>query len=226
MDEIVAEVLTNPIVGAAGTALAGTGIALWLAAAWWAYRDAGRRTESTFAAYLASAWIVVSTPLLLPMSLLIYRAARPQVAASDVRTTALARALAATHAAGPACTGCGVAVDPAWLRCPDCATWLAAPCGACGAWSDPTFDLCPWCGGDLRATPTRAEVPAEVAAEVAAAVADTAPDTVPGVAGHGTAAANGVSAAAVSALSPQRRAISSARPLSYAASRDISSASS
>jgi hypothetical protein len=218
MDEIVAEILANPLVGAAGTALAGTAIALWLAAAWWAYRDAGRRTESSFAAYLASAWIVASTPLLLPMSLLIYRAARPQVAASEVRATALARALAATHAAGPACTGCGVAVDPAWLRCPDCATWLAAPCGACGAWSDPTFDLCPWCGGDLRDAPTPTEV--------AAAVADATPDTAPGIAGHGTAAANGVSAAAVSALSPQRRAISSARPLSYAASRDTWSASS
>lgn len=67
----MAEILVNPIAATAETAIAGAAIALWLAAAWWAYLDAARRTESTLAAFIAAGWIVLSTPLLLPMSLVI-----------------------------------------------------------------------------------------------------------------------------------------------------------
>ncbi len=215
MDTFLDELITSPAVSAAGTALAATGVALWVAAAWWAYRDAGRRTESTLAAYLASAWIVLATPLFLPMALIVYRVARPQVAAAEQRTSALARALSATATFAPTCTGCGAGVDAAWLRCPDCATWLAAPCAACARWSDRAFDLCPWCGADQQG---RLEVAA------AATLPEVTVPTMTDRAEHGTAAADGVPAAA--GLPVLQRAISSARPLAYAASRDASSASS
>jgi hypothetical protein len=229
MDEIISDFFASPVVGAAGTALAGIVVALWLAAAWWAYRDAGRRTESTLAGYLASFWIVVATPLFLPFALVIYRVARPQVSAAEQRASALARELSATHAADPSCPACAASVDAAWLRCPDCATWLAAPCTACGRWSDPTFDLCPWCGAEPQRgspEPQRAPDPQRApepqwAPVPAAAAAAAAPAGFPA---HGMAAADALSAAAMLS-GRQRRAISSARPLSYAASRDISSAS-
>jgi len=81
MPDLLAETLNDPAVGAVGTAVVLAGIALWLAAAWWAYADAARRTESSLAGFVAAGWIILSTPLLLPLSLAAYAFARPQVAA-------------------------------------------------------------------------------------------------------------------------------------------------
>ena len=152
MTDLIAETLANPIIGAAGTALAMAGVALWLAGAWWAYADASRRTESSLAGYVAAGWILLSTPLLLPLSLAAYAFARPQVSAADQRTKALAHELGTT-AVPDACATCSAPVDASWVRCPACTSWLAAPCGHCGSWSDRTLEICPWCGGDTREEP-------------------------------------------------------------------------
>ena len=156
MEEIFTDILNDPAVAAIGMALGLAAVALWLVAAWWAYNDAAHRTESSIAAFLAAGWVVLSTPLMLPLSLLIYGFARPQLTAADHRATHLVRELVSNAPPAPACTGCGAAVDDSWLRCPTCATWLATPCSACGSWSDPVLEICPWCGSDDR---SEAEVP-------------------------------------------------------------------
>jgi hypothetical protein len=153
MEELIAETLANPIVGATGTALVLAGVALWLAGAWWAYADASRRTESSLAGYVAAGWILLSTPLLLPLALATYAFARPQVPAAEQRTKALAKELGSTIAPDT-CAACAAPVDAAWLRCPACTSWLASPCAECGSWSDRTLEICPWCGGDTRERPT------------------------------------------------------------------------
>ena len=66
MNDILGQILSNPLVGAIGLALAIGAIALWLATAWWAYGDALRRTESSVAAFGAAGWIILSTPVFLP----------------------------------------------------------------------------------------------------------------------------------------------------------------
>jgi hypothetical protein len=221
--DILAQTLSNPIVGTIGLVLGIGAVALWLAAAWWAYGDAGRRTESSLAAFGAAGWIVLSTPVLLPLSLAIYRTIRPQVAAADARSESLAIALSQAGV-GPACPGCAASIQAAWLRCPGCATWLAAPCSACGAWSDPAFEICPHCGADGHGEPVIAAPP------------------VPGAVGTNPVAwaspvafwpgremtAAGVSPAAVdmAGTDGQRgvRFASSSRPRSYATSRDSLSA--
>ena len=156
--------LSDPTVAAIGGALGAALVALWIAAAWWAYTDAARRTESTLAALIAASWVIVSTPLLVPFSLAVYSLARPQQNAADARTGHLAGALVdeiEASAAG-ACQACGLEVEPGWLRCPRCATWLALPCTGCGTWSEPTLDVCPFCGSEDRDEP--AVVPLEPAA--------------------------------------------------------------
>ena len=145
MTDLLAQTLANPAVGAVGTAILLAVLALWIAAAWWAYADAARRTESSLAGYVAAAWIILSTPLLLPLSLAAYTFARPQVAAADRRTRSLAAELSMTPMQ-PTCAVCAEPVDGDWLRCPSCTTWLASPCAHCGSWSDGTLELCPWCG--------------------------------------------------------------------------------
>jgi hypothetical protein len=166
MSDLLAATLDDPAFGAIGTAVVLAGVALWLAAAWWAYADASRRTESSLAGFVAAGWIILSTPLLLPLSLAAYAFARPQVAAADQRTRALALELAMTPAR-PSCPTCAASIDETWLRCPTCATWLATPCAHCGAWSDATLDICPMCGNDTRERPS-VQVPAHAGAATAA----------------------------------------------------------
>ena len=152
MTDLLAETLANPAIGTIGSALALAAVALWLAAAWWAYTDAARRTESSLAGFIAAGWIILSTPLLLPLSLAAYAFARPQVPAADQRTRSLAAALASMPAQ-PTCAVCAAPIDATWRRCPTCTTWLSSPCGHCGRWSDGQLEICPWCGAEAREAP-------------------------------------------------------------------------
>ncbi|HYK96187.1 MAG TPA: zinc ribbon domain-containing protein, partial [Candidatus Dormibacteraeota bacterium] len=174
MANILAQVLANPIVSTTGLALGIGLVALWLAAAWWTYGDAAHRTESSFVALAAAAWIVISTPVLLPLSLAIYRYVRPGVSAADQRSERLAVALAESSV-GPGCPACSRSIQPGWRRCPTCTTWLAAPCAACGEWSDPSFDICPHCGEEARNEPSVTLVTAGAASGIAGVPAWSAP---------------------------------------------------
>jgi len=215
MNDVQNEILDNPTLHLVGTAILLAVVALWLAAAWWAYQDASRRLESSLAGFAAAAWIILSTPLLLPLSLGIYGHEALRSTASDDRTKSLMARLIATAADRPTCPGCAAAVDPDWLRCPYCATWFALECESCGEWSAASLDICPFCGAD------RESVPAGWIA------ADSGPEPSSHIAGHGKAAASKPAAARKSAGAPrlQRgRMASSWRPSSYEASRERSSA--
>ena len=165
MSNLIDDALANPLVGAAATSLAVAGVALWIAAAWWSWRDASRRTESMTVAFLAAAWIIVSTPMLLPLSLAVYVVARPSITAAEDRTQSLIAALSATNAAGTTCPWCDTRIDAAWVRCPTCATWLLAPCTACGEWSPADLDICPYCAHEGHAAPAVEDVPAGIPSE-------------------------------------------------------------
>lgn len=230
--DVFADFFANPLVSTGLTLMGVAVIALWLAAAWWAYQDAARRSESTLAAFLAAAWVIVSTPLMLPVALAIYGFARPQLTAADHRARSLVRELGAV-ADGPACPSCQTPIESSWLRCPACAVWLAAPCHSCGVWSARDLEACPYCGSEEHAAPVvepepvpeRAIVPGVAVGFGMPVSAASAVELVrSGVAGHGKAAA-GASLAAAVALRDQR-VDSSARPFSYARSRDASSTSS
>ena len=155
MIDIITKALDNPIIPAIGLALASTAVALWVAAAWWAYRDAAWRTGSSILGMVAAGWIVLSSPLLLPLALGVYVLARPQQTAAQGRSRRLvAELVAQLDATAPGtCPGCDAAIDPSWLRCPACSTWLAQPCGHCGGWSARDLAICPWCGSEERDAP-------------------------------------------------------------------------
>lgn len=202
MSDVLSQALANPLLETIAASLLVAAIALWLAAAWWAYADAGRRSGSHLSGLLAAGWIVLSTPLFMVLALATYRLVRAQQTVSDRRAEALVRELSISDShASAACAGCGNAVDGHWLRCPMCATWLASACAHCGAWSAEGLEACPFCGSE--------------APKLTSFVA----------AGHGNAAASGTLAAADGSAPQGRRIISSLRPSSYAASRETSSAS-
>jgi len=154
MTDIIDQALDNPIFPAIGLALAATAGALWVAGAWWTYRDATWRTGSWFLGMLACGWVVLSTPLLLPLSLGVYALARPQHTAAQGRSSRLvAELVAQLEGDGGACPTCMSSIETDWLRCPACATWLAEPCAHCGGWSEKSLEICPWCGAAERAEP-------------------------------------------------------------------------
>lgn len=159
MSDLFASLLDNPIVSTAGSALLIALVALWLAASWWAYRDAARRTESSLAGFLAAGWIVISTPLLLPLALAIYAFARPSTTAAEHRAQALVAALSFNTVADSSCAECGAAAEPGWRRCPQCATWLAAACPGCSEWAPVGLELCPFCGRDSADVLDPADLP-------------------------------------------------------------------
>ena len=237
MPDEVGAFLASPAARTIGLVIGVAVVAVWLAAAWWAYENAVQRTGHGAAGFLAAGWVIVSTPLLLPLALAVYAFARPGASASDRRITALAAELAAATVAGPVCPACRAAVDPTWLRCPGCATWLAAPCAACGEWSPAGLEICPYCAADAWTRPAAVEVrPAATA--LGRGRWSRQPERHAGravrrriarcalVAGHEEAAAGAVPAAAGSPRVQRDRVISSARPRSYATSRESSSASS
>jgi hypothetical protein len=153
MGDLLARLAADPAVSTILTAFVAAAIALWLLAAMWVHGDAERRTESELIGLAAAAWILLSTPLLLPLSLLAYVLVRPGEAASERRVRELTAAFVVDSLVTAACPRCGEVIDGAWRRCPTCATWLATPCADCGRWSDAELAACPWCGGADRARP-------------------------------------------------------------------------
>jgi hypothetical protein len=138
-------VLSSPIFTGLLMATGVTLAVLWLAGTWWAYLDISRRTSSELARFGAMGLVIVSTPLLLPFSLVVYRLVRPQTTIAERRAVELATGLGPAFAGRERCAVCRDVVDPEWRRCPSCATWLASSCESCGQWSEIAFDLCPWC---------------------------------------------------------------------------------
>ena len=53
-------------------------VILWLAAAYWAFRDMQLRSENPILPYVAAAIIVVFTPVLFVFGIIVYRIVRPQ----------------------------------------------------------------------------------------------------------------------------------------------------
>lgn len=232
MSDYFDSLLADPAVSTIGLAVGIAVIAIWLAAAWWAHADAARRTERDAAGYLAAGWILLSTPLLMPLALAIYALARPGLTASEQRGNVLAMELLATTGQGPACPGCRGPVDSRWLRCPRCTTWLAALCGACGAWSERGLEICPFCAAEvwdapqtIEATPALRPLGRGVQPRPRRAGRAARPHRArPLVRGHEAAAAGVLPTAADSARVQRERFISSTRPRSYSASRESLSA--
>lgn len=153
MGDLISRFIADPAVTTVITATIAAIIALWLLAALWVHSDAGRRTGSELVAMASSGWILLSTPLLLPLSLAAYAFVRPGEPVGERRVRQLTAAFVADSLVADSCSQCGRVVDDSWRRCPDCATWLAAPCAACGQWSGLELAACPWCGEAERDRP-------------------------------------------------------------------------
>src|SRR4051795_6530162 len=97
----------NPIVEFALQSIVVYICILWLAAAYWAFRDMQLRSENPILPYLAASFIIVFTPVLFPLAVFVYRIIRPQEKIGEVYERNLAEeALLAEVEAVPHCPQC------------------------------------------------------------------------------------------------------------------------
>jgi RNA polymerase subunit RPABC4/transcription elongation factor Spt4 len=124
---------------------------VWLAAAYWAFRDMHDRTENPVLPYLASALILVATPFFFVLGVVVYRVIRPAERLGDVYERNLAEeALLAEVETIRTCRGCDRRVGDEWIICPWCRTRLNRVCPNCERLVGLDWTLCAWCGNDFE----------------------------------------------------------------------------
>jgi RNA polymerase subunit RPABC4/transcription elongation factor Spt4 len=153
-DEIgktIAGIFDNPIVRTGIQAIAIYFVILWLAAAYWAFRDMQLRTENPILPYLAAAFIIVFTPIFFPLAVFVYRIVRPQEKIGEVYERNLAEeALLAEVEGIRSCPTCARRIDDEWIICPTCRTRLNRVCPNCSRLVGLDWSLCAWCGKDFE----------------------------------------------------------------------------
>ena len=131
-------------------------VLIWLASAYWAYRDMRLRSASAFTPYVAAAAIIVFTPIFFLFGLLIYRIVRPKETIAEVNERMLAEeAMLAEVASHAHCANCSRPVHEDWIICPTCRNRLRRVCPNCERLIELDWTLCAWCGKDFE----RAEAP-------------------------------------------------------------------
>jgi RNA polymerase subunit RPABC4/transcription elongation factor Spt4 len=158
-------------------------IIIWLAAAFWAFRDLQLRTANPILPYLAAAFVIGFTPILFLFAVVVYKIIRPQERLGEAYERGLAEeALLAEIAAIEHCATCGRKVHEEWILCPTCRTRLKRVCRNCNRLVGFEWSLCAWCGRDFDRPvgaigPVR--TPAPRAEDVPALRAEDAPAPAP-----------------------------------------------
>jgi RNA polymerase subunit RPABC4/transcription elongation factor Spt4 len=149
--DTIGDFFANPVVTFAMQAIAIYVVILWLAAAYWAFRDMQLRSENPVLPYLAAALIVLFTPVLFLFGVIVYRIIRPQEKIGDVYERNLAEeALLAEVESIKTCPACHRRINEEWIICPSCRTRLNRVCANCGRLVGLDWSLCAWCGKDFE----------------------------------------------------------------------------
>jgi RNA polymerase subunit RPABC4/transcription elongation factor Spt4 len=137
---------------------------IWLAAAYWAYRDLRIRTTNPLLPYGAAAAIILFTPIFFPLAVILYRIVRPPETVSEASERALAEeAMLVEVEKQHHCAACKRPVEADWLICPHCRTRLRRICSSCGRLVETDWSLCAYCGKDFE-RPDYSRTPARIPA--------------------------------------------------------------
>ena len=124
---------------------------VWLAAAFWAFRDMHERSENPVLPYAAAGLIILCTPFLFVLGVVVYRVIRPSERLGEVYERNLAEeALLAEVEAIRTCRNCDRRVDAEWVICPWCRTRLNRVCPNCERLVGLDWTICAWCGKDFE----------------------------------------------------------------------------
>jgi len=145
----------NPVVQLAIQAFVVYLVVLWLAGAYWAFRDMQQRSENPILPYVAASFVILFTPIFFPLAIFIYKIVRPHEKIGETYERNLAEeALLAEVEAIKSCPTCARRVHEEWIICPTCRTRLNRVCPNCSRLVGLDWSLCAWCGKDFeRAAP-------------------------------------------------------------------------
>jgi RNA polymerase subunit RPABC4/transcription elongation factor Spt4 len=138
-------------------------VILWLASAYWAFRDMQQRSDNVLLPYLVAAGIILFTPVFFIFAVWIYKIIRPHEKIGEVWERNLAEeALLNEVETIHHCPGCERRIDDEWIICPFCRTRLNRVCPNCSRLVGMDWSLCAWCGKDFerRQVPVAASVEA------------------------------------------------------------------
>jgi RNA polymerase subunit RPABC4/transcription elongation factor Spt4 len=126
-------------------------IILWLAGAYWAFRDMQQRNENPILPYVAASFIILFTPIFFPLAIFVYKIIRPHEKIGETYERNLAEeALLAEVEAIKSCPTCARRVNEEWIICPTCRTRLNRVCPNCSRLVGLDWSLCAWCGKDFE----------------------------------------------------------------------------
>jgi Double zinc ribbon len=122
-------------------------VVLWLATAYWTFKDARRRIEDPLLVALASL-VGLVPPFLGPI---IYLFFRPPEYLQDVRERELEIKAMEERLAqlDQRCPVCRARVEASFLVCPVCTTRLKQACPACGQPLESLWQVCPYCAAPI-----------------------------------------------------------------------------
>ena len=153
--DAVAGFFGNPIVQLAIQAFVVYLIVLWLAGAYWAFRDMQQRSENPILPYVAASFIILFTPIFFPLAIFVYKIIRPHEKIGEVYERNLAEeALLAEVESIKTCPTCARRVHEEWIICPTCRTRLNRVCPNCSRLVGLDWSLCAWCGKDFERAAT------------------------------------------------------------------------
>jgi hypothetical protein len=122
-------------------------VVLWIALAFWTFKDARRRIADPILIAVA-----VATALIFgPFGCIIYLILRPPEYLDDVRERELEiRAMERRLGHDQRCPYCRSEIEPSFLSCPICMNKLKVACRRCKSPLDPDWRLCPYCETEVR----------------------------------------------------------------------------
>jgi RNA polymerase subunit RPABC4/transcription elongation factor Spt4 len=133
-------------------------VVLWLASAYWVFRDMQQRTENAILPYLAASLVIVFLPVF-PLAVFVYKIVRPHEKIGEVYERNLAEeALLAEVESIKSCPTCARRVNDEWIICPTCRTRLNRVCPNCSRLVGLDWSLCAWCGKDFERRPVAANL--------------------------------------------------------------------
>ena len=122
-------------------------VVLWLATAYWTFKDARRRIEDPWLVALATV-VGLVPPFLGPIVYLFFRPPEylQDVRERDLEIKAMEERLALLD---QRCPVCRARVDSSYLVCPVCTTRLRQACPSCGQPLESLWQICPYCATEI-----------------------------------------------------------------------------